>query len=276
MISGFEKLTSDAKLAKLKEIADILSNTKWQNNVGRSLLYGSSGIALFLMKYWKLSKNDRYYKAASTILVDSYDYLTHQTLLQIHKPQDVDLRFDTGLSGIAWSLMYLQKHKFIDCQFDDILITLDCHIFRLMIDGIHSKQIEEIRGAVEVTFYALERNTHLAREYLARFIRESESIMKGVEDRTTQLLYGYFYTQYTKKYPEQHIFNNTYSPVSFNELLSEYDKKISSLIDSVRIDFPYGNASCWMLPSNHTFQLHPGIHNGLSGIGLSLMAGIVG
>ena len=79
------------------------------------LLDGKMGIALFLFKYYQLKKPEKVEEEVGVIVEDVWEYVNLNYIPYF---------FFTGHSGIAWSLLWLGKQKFLEID-DEIVRYLE-------------------------------------------------------------------------------------------------------------------------------------------------------
>lgn len=78
-------------------------------------LYGGKlGMAILFYEYSRFREN-QLYKQFADELIDSV----------LVVPDSLSVRFDNGLSGIGWGIIYLLREKFVEGNVDDVLIDLD-------------------------------------------------------------------------------------------------------------------------------------------------------
>ena len=138
-----------------------------------SLMYGNTGIALFLFHYWQWRKQNSFYKKAAELINRVFVDLSKQIHLNMqHDTLPVDLSFSSGLCGIGWALDYLTKNEFIECDMQESMCMIDAAIYRNMVHGLYSEDQKEIKEAMAAGIYAVNRDDRLSKEYLRRFVNE--------------------------------------------------------------------------------------------------------
>jgi len=68
-----------------------------------------------------------------------------------------DMTFAAGLSGLAWTIVHLAKHDFIESDFTDVLEDLTEPFRCRMIDCIKKNEYDYLHGALGIALYFLER-----------------------------------------------------------------------------------------------------------------------
>lgn len=97
-------------------------------------LYGGKlGMAIL---FYELSRfrNNMLFKQFADELVDSV----------LVVPDSLTMRFDKGLCGIGWGIIYLLKEKFVEGNVNDVLIDLDRQLITQDLDLINEEKIVDI------------------------------------------------------------------------------------------------------------------------------------
>lgn len=104
----------NVKLKKEQRIVHILlMNSSIQQNIG--LFQGKTGIMLFFMHYYRYTGNILYEDVASELLDEIANNLN----------DSLPINFESGLSGIGWTINYLITQGFIEGDSLDILADID-------------------------------------------------------------------------------------------------------------------------------------------------------
>lgn len=249
----------------------------------QSLMYGNTGIALFLMRLWERTEKDKYYRRASDLIVEAFDFMTSQIHVHRLAPKQADLTFDTGIGGIAWGINRLIAQDFIECDFDDTMCLIDDFIFRQMIDGIYSKKAEDIRRALQICLYAVERTSRLSKEYVRRFVKEWRLRLDGEHDSDAAVWFKgketaplFLLRKIASRHPDiehveelQRVYGTGSASGSQDEVAAQARRRLLSLLEHSRSKPDDGDFRRWYTPSRGLYALHYGLKDGLAGIALS-------
>lgn len=269
-------------LFKIDEIARFLcrNTTPGQD---RSLGYGSMGIVVFLMEWYNRVKKEEYYDKASELIEDAFDFLSSGVHTHSIRPDSVDLAFDTGLCGISWGIGYLCNKGLIECELDEVMSSVDSHIFRRMIDDVHSEEPDLLVNAFETACYALLRPTRIAKEYGRRFLKESFPVVERLGNQTNKPKYLTDMIENTwlsmiAEYPDladvrficaKELCGEVSDPLRFIFLSDDRYLSVNPL-DSHFLSTKQ-EVSSWFTSSKGLFCLHKGLRDGLAGLGLRLL-----
>jgi Lanthionine synthetase C-like protein. len=112
----------------LQRITDnLIFNVSSIDNIG--LLNGKMGIAIFFYHYGRYSRDERYLDIADELLDSVYS----------NSKSMLDLSFDQGILGIAWSIRYLIKQDFVEGDPEIILSEIESILFKNNISDSQSK-----------------------------------------------------------------------------------------------------------------------------------------
>ncbi|GEM_PF-5049638 len=253
----------------------------------RSLMYGNMGIAIFLMCLWKQTKKDKFYRKASELVVDAFDFLTRQIHVHRLAPRQADLSFDTGIGGIAWGINYLILNELIECDFDDTMCLIDDFIFRQMIDCIYSNNVNDIRLALQIGLYAIERSSRFSQEYVRRFVKEWRNRLISEADKSASIWFIgneivplFLLNKISLRHPDfEYVFEiqRLYRPGTASGTPEDIDIFVRNRLLSL---LEYSNENDdfrkWFTPSRGIYALHYGLKDGLAGIALAQMEPIPG
>ncbi len=154
---------------KIREIATELYTVHTDDY---SIMYGKTGIALFLFYYWRWKKQNSFYKKAAMLISEVFVELSKQIHLYKNEPADVDLSFSNGLCGIGWCINHLIENNFIECDIQDTMCMIDAAIYRKMTNDLHAENRADFMDAMAISVYAAGRTDRLSKEYLRRFVKE--------------------------------------------------------------------------------------------------------
>jgi len=191
---------------KIRLIAVVLCEMKEDDY---SLMYGKTGIALFLFYYWRWKNQKLFHEKAKGLINSVFSELNKKIYLYKKNRYEPDLSFDSGLGGIGWGLNHLIKMGFIDCDLQETMCLVDAAIYRKMITGIHSDNGSSFKDALLISLYASDREDRLSKEYLRRFIHEftelttqenNEIFKKYYKDNNEMI--AFINNKIRKKYPD--------------------------------------------------------------------------
>lgn len=111
----------------------------------KGLFYGKTGIALTLFEYSRFINNDSFEELALEILQEDIE-----SVLDTPNPN-----FESGLSGLGWTILYLIHNDFLDKSSEIILSKIDKTIIKWNI--IRFKDISFKKGLKGISFYIWSR-----------------------------------------------------------------------------------------------------------------------
>ena len=154
---------------KLHEIADHITTSQGIKEMEiPGLLSGKTGIALFLFYYSKYTNQQKFYNIGYDFLNDVIEHLNKNLSLHTHC---------TGLAGIGWAFNHLASNNFIDADMNDILETIDDHLYRLMMIDLQNKNFDFLHGACGVALYfTIRLPNKKINNYLKDFVNKIEQI----------------------------------------------------------------------------------------------------
>jgi lantibiotic modifying enzyme len=111
------------------------------------LLTGKMGIAIFFFHYSHHTQNTLYEEFAGELLDEVFEEI------HIETPMD----FAKGLCGIAWGILHLIEHGFVDADPDEVLSDIDQAIMKYDVRKITDTSLDT--GLQGVAQYILQRKT---------------------------------------------------------------------------------------------------------------------
>jgi lantibiotic modifying enzyme len=115
-----------------------------------SLLSGQAGIVLFQAMLYQGTKNEDYKK----LIHDGIDQITG-VIEKIERPMST---YCSGLAGLGWLMIYLNKNNIIDIDADEYLEELD-ELLDIEVDRmLHTKNFDILHGAMGLGVYFIKRN----------------------------------------------------------------------------------------------------------------------
>lgn len=140
------------------------------------LVSGKAGVACFYATY------DRWRGTAE------YESLVHGWIEQALNPPAghyPELRFSSGLAGIAWMVHYLSETGLINCDIDGIFEHLDDHLYGFMLSEIKAGHYDYLHGAMGIALYFLRQpRNEKYRQYLSELVAGLERIADNDADNT--------------------------------------------------------------------------------------------
>ncbi|MEE4257549.1 MAG: lanthionine synthetase C family protein [Bacteroidales bacterium] len=96
-----------------------------------------------------------------------------------------DLRFSSGLAGIAWIVHHLSETGLLKCDVDGIFEHLDDCLYDFMISEIKAGHYDYLHGALGIALYFLRQpHNEKYRQYLAELVSELEKIADNDKENT--------------------------------------------------------------------------------------------
>lgn len=116
----------------LQHIANhLMINSSYLSDL--SLYHGKMGIVLFFYHYARYTKNPLYEEFAGDLLDEIFD----------ETPDNTEVYFERGLSGIAWGILYLLRNQFVGGDPDNILEDIDMKIMETNLLRVRDNSIEK-------------------------------------------------------------------------------------------------------------------------------------
>lgn len=140
------------------------------------LVGGKAGVACFFATY------DRW-KGTS-----KYESLVHGWIEQALNPPAghfPDLRFSSGMAGIAWMIHHLSEGGLIKCNVEGIFEHLDDYLYNFMISEIRAGNYDYLHGALGIALYFLRQpQNEKYRQYLSELVSGLEEIADNKDENT--------------------------------------------------------------------------------------------
>lgn len=111
------------------------------------LFYGKMGICIYYFQLARKTGNQNFQEYAENLL--------DNLLTQIDKEVTID--FGLGLSGIAWGIIYLIEHSFVDGNIGEILKDIDDKIYHDLVFEWWDKSPRDVNAQIRIGIYLLAR-----------------------------------------------------------------------------------------------------------------------
>lgn len=135
-------ITEEESLSNISRY--LMLHGSFTRNLG--LMNGKMGIVLFFYHYSRYSRNPLYSKFAGEMLDEIYDEIDSA----------YPYNFSDGLSGIAWSMVYLIRNGFVSTDDEqDFLSDLDAKVMEWDVRHLHNTSLET--GILGLGHYILSR-----------------------------------------------------------------------------------------------------------------------
>lgn len=165
-------------VAKIVEMVNCIENQALDfSEIG--LLSGSTGYALFLFYYSKLSKNKKYNKIAYNVLVDVVNKINQE---KYNFPT-----FCEGLSGIVWCFEFLLNNKFLKDNPNEIFVDIYDYLSDEMTRYTESNNFDYLHGSIGISFLLMkEKKYHeIIANNLNHIVKEGERSFETIKWKTT-------------------------------------------------------------------------------------------
>ena len=149
-------------------ISDKIQNDRVEDDFG--LYSGDFGILLFLIYYSNYSTtSDKYISLIEKFTEDVFNRF----------PKNIGIHtFCDGLSGILYSLEFLQEKKYVDIDISDAQSTFDEYLCFCMRQNIQQNNYDFLHGALGVGFYFLKKGNNSYIQELIDFLYNTAEIDK--------------------------------------------------------------------------------------------------
>lgn len=150
----------------------LMLNGSFVDNPG--LLTGKMGIVIFLYHY-SCYTNDTTYREFAGELLD-------EVIEEIHAETSVG--FASGLCGIAWGILHLIEHSFVDADPDEVLSDIDQAIMKYDVRKITDTSLHT--GLLGIAHYMFQRK-NVDTVYMQELIENMESRNIQIPDNNSLL-----------------------------------------------------------------------------------------
>lgn len=155
---------------ELEQIKELTSSYTVTKEYKSGLLGDLGGLCLFSFYYGKAFDD--------TDSLDRGEELTDDIILNItNSLRDSNLKYSSGLIGLASLLKFLNKEHFVDFEANDVLSNLDEIIFNYAIKELNKGNYDFLHGATGALYYFL-IDTEVLNDYAKRIISKLHSIVE--------------------------------------------------------------------------------------------------
>lgn len=149
---------------QLESISKILYNSKPEQNY--SLFSGNIGVALFLFYYWKLSKNNKFYKKGSSFVTDSFASLNHSN--------NGFYSLCNGDIGFMLAVNHLVNNDIIAGDCNELFQEMQLTVYSRMKFDIKAYRYDYLHNALGAGIYFLKRGDLQSLKFVETLVVELE------------------------------------------------------------------------------------------------------
>ena len=230
----------DASLQRISNILQI--NGGFLNNPG--LYTGEMGLALFFSVYSRFTLDELYLEYSQLLIENLQENL--------HRETPIDYR--QGLTGIGATFEYLVQKGYFDADTDVILEDFDERIFTF--DKLPFLSFDELSGIAHYAYWRLSGNS-----------RKKETISKTILPRVV-----YFMEVKSENAEVEHPLVSFFKGIISKDTLQHYSDNHPFQLESE----PYRRLMERFIKADYSDKnaFHFGVQDGLTGLGLCLIAEI--
>ncbi|NQX84954.1 MAG: hypothetical protein HRT67_03460 [Flavobacteriaceae bacterium] len=153
----------------LRKLAEINKNIeeKYYEEIDLGLFSGLSGVILFQFYYANFLNDKKNYDAGIKTIEKSIKMINNGYNR---------FTYCNGLAGLGWSLNHIESLNFIDVDCDNLLISVDDVLYKIMIEDSKKGNFDFLHGALGYAYYFLARYSctknlqNKYRNYLINFL----------------------------------------------------------------------------------------------------------
>ena len=140
------------------------------------LVSGKAGVACFYAYYDHWTRSDKHKDLVQDWIGQALNPPAR------HYP---DLRFSSGMAGVAWMIHHLSENMLVDWDVGDIFDELDEHLYSFMITEMKSGHFDYLHGALGLALYFLRQpRNEKYRRYIEELVAELEKIAEEGPNET--------------------------------------------------------------------------------------------
>ena len=173
MKTTFDKVNIETKIqSKLNEFETLfLTAFTTENKSGVSLFSGIPGILLFLYKLYDLNGNEKIKSLAEKLMEHSFEAVENDISINT---------FCSGLSGMAWSINYLNKKGYIEYEAGELFEEIEELIQNKSLSDLRMGEYDYMHAGAGPAIYFVERSGQ--EEYLRHVVAAIDHISEKVEE----------------------------------------------------------------------------------------------